>query len=155
MKTLATGLLLCLALHGGLALAYVSPDVEVSSASERMDAARAAVKAKDWKRAIVELNAAAREEPGNADIHNLLGYSYRLQAPPNLPKSFEHYNTALKLDPRHKGAHHYLGEAYLLDKKPLEAEKQLAKLEALCSNKTCEEYALLAKSLAAYKASAK
>lgn len=155
MKIRATGFLLCLALQASLALAYVSPDVEVSSASDRMDAARAAIKAKDWKQAIVELRVAVRDEPGNADIHNLLGYSYRLQSPPNLPKSFEHYNTALKINPNHKGAHHYLGEAYLLDKKPQETEKHLAKLEALCGNKTCEEYALLAKSLAAYKASAK
>ena len=46
-----------------------------------------------------ELNTAAREEPRNADVHNLLGYSYRKRATPDLAKAFEHYGTALKLDP--------------------------------------------------------
>ena len=38
-----------------------------------------------------------------------------------------------------------------MDKKPAEAEKHLATLEKLCGNKTCEEYADLAKSLADYR----
>ena len=122
------------------------------SASERLATARTAIQAKDWRKAIAELNAAARAEPRNADVHNLLGYSYRKQATPNLPKAFEHYTTALRLNPQHKGAHEYIGEAYLMDKKPAEAEKHLAELEKLCGNKTCEEYADLAKAIADYKA---
>jgi Flp pilus assembly protein TadD len=99
-----------------------------------------------------ELSAAAREEPRNADVHNLLGYSYRKRATPDITKAFEHYYTALKIDPRHKGAHEYIGEAYLMEKRPLEAEKHLAELEKICGNKTCEEYAELSKSIADYKA---
>ena len=38
-----------------------------------------------------------------------------------------------------------------MDKKPAEAEKHLVQLEALCGNKTCEEYADLAKAIADYK----
>ena len=128
------------------------PVVKQPNANERIDLARDAIKAKDWKKALAELNLAVREEPRNADVHNLLGYSYRKQASPNLPKAFEHYKTALNLNPKHKGAHEYIGEAYLMDKKPQEAEKHLAELEKLCGNKTCEEYADLAKSLADYKA---
>ncbi len=128
------------------------PVVKQPNASERMDIAREAIKVKDWKKALAELNLAAREEPRNADVHNLLGYSYRKQASPNLPKAFEHYKTALNLNPKHKGAHEYIGEAYLMDKKPQEAEKHLVELEKLCGNKTCEEYADLAKALAEYKA---
>ena len=122
------------------------------SVKERLATARKAIDAKDWNRAMSELNVAAREEPRNADVHNLLGYSYRKRATPDLAKAFEHYGTALKLDPRHKGAHEYIGEAYLMDKKPAEAEKHLAELEKICGNKTCEEYADLAKSIAEYKA---
>ena len=128
------------------------PVVKQPNANERIDLARDAIKAKDWKKALAELNLAVREEPRNADVHNLLGYSYRKQASPNLPKAFEHYKTALNLNPKHKGAHEYIGEAYLMDKKPQEAEKHLTELEKLCGNKTCEEYADLAKSLADYKA---
>ncbi|WP_048441628.1 M48 family metallopeptidase [Caenimonas sp. SL110] len=129
-----------------------NPSVKTPSVGERMAAARKAIDAKDWNKAMSELNIAVREEPRNADVHNLLGYSYRKRATPDLAKAFEHYGTALKLDPRHKGAHEYIGEAYLMDKKPAEAEKHLVQLEAICGNKTCEEYEDLAKSIAQYKA---
>jgi Flp pilus assembly protein TadD len=128
-----------------------SPSTKGPSVNERLDSARKAIEAKDWSKALSDLNQAAREEPRNADVQNLLGYSYRKRATPDLARSFEHYNIALKLDPNHKGAHEYIGEAYLMDKKPAEAEKHLAQLEVICGNKTCEEYDLLAKSIASYK----
>jgi Flp pilus assembly protein TadD len=132
--------------------ADTGPSVSQPTVSERLTLAREAIQKKEWRKALAELNVAAKEEPRNADVHNLLGYSYRKQATPNLAKAFEHYNTALKLDPKHKGAHEYIGEAYLMDKKPAEAEKHLASLEQICGNKTCEEYADLAAAIAKYKA---
>ena len=129
-----------------------NPSVPAPSVNDRISNARKAIDAKDWNRAMSELNIAVREQPRNADAHNLLAYSYRKRATPDLVKAFEHYGTALKLDPRHKGAHEYIGEAYLMDKKPAEAEKHLAQLEAICGNRTCEEYQDLAKSIAEYKA---
>ena len=39
-------------------------------------------------------------------------------------EAYEHYNTALKLNPNHKGAHEYIGEAYLLDGKPAKAKSK-------------------------------
>ena len=125
------------------------------SVAERMANARAAIKANKWKDAQGELKVALADDPKNADAHNLLAYSYRKQAMPDLPKAFEHYTTALKLDPKHKGAHEYIGEAYLMDKRPAEAEKHLAELEKICGNKSCVEYTDLAKALAAYKAKAR
>jgi Flp pilus assembly protein TadD len=122
------------------------------SVNDRLTAARKAIEAKDWSKALFELNQAARDEPRNADVHNLLGYTHRKRATPDLPKAFEHYKRALDLNPNHKGAHEYIGEAYLMDKKPAEAEKHLATLEKLCGNKTCEEYADLAKAIADFKA---
>jgi Flp pilus assembly protein TadD len=118
---------------------------------DHLAAGRQAIEAKDWYRAIRELNVALRDDPRNADVHNLLGYSYRKRANPDLPKAFEHYNVALKIDPANRGIHEYIGEAYLMDRKPAEAEKHLAELEKICG-KTCEEYAELAKSIADYKA---
>jgi Flp pilus assembly protein TadD len=135
--------------------ADTGPSVAQPSASDRLNTARGAIKAKEWRKALAELNVAVRDEPRNADVHNLLGYSYRKQAQPNLAKAFEHYKRAIELDPNHKGAHEYIGEAYLMDKKPTEAEKHLATLEKLCGGKTCEEYQDLAKSLAQYKAANK
>ena len=122
---------------------------------DRVTSGRAAIKSSDWKKAISELSTAVKEQPGNADAHNLLAYSFRKQATPDLPKAFEHYNMALKLNPNHKGAHEYIGEAYLLDGKPAKAEEHLARLKSICGGSACEEYDDLAKSLAAYKAKGK
>jgi Flp pilus assembly protein TadD len=134
------------------ALAADTPPVAQPSVNERLNSAREAIKAQKWQPALSELRIALREEPRNADVHNLLGYAYRKQAQPDLPKAFEHYKRAIELNPKHKGAHEYIGEAYLMDKKPAEAERHLALLEQICGNKTCEEYSDLAKAIAQFKA---
>lgn len=155
MNSLRGFLLLVALLLSGLSVVRADDSVQTAgtpAASSALDSARQAIKNKDWNAALASLNVALKEEPRNADVHNLLGYSYRKQASPNLPKAFEHYRTALKLDPRHKGAHEYIGEAYLMARNPLEAEKHLAALETICGNRTCEEYADLAKAISAYTA---
>ena len=50
--------------------------------------------------------------PDNADLQNDLGYAYRNVG--QFEPAFRHYKRALVLDPRHRGAHEYIGEAYLL-----------------------------------------
>lgn len=120
------------------------------SVDERLATARRAIDAKDWNAAMRELSTAEREAPRNADVQNLLGYSYRKRANPDMAKAFDHYQKALKLDPRHKGAHEYIGEAYLLEKRPQQAEQHLAELEKICGQ-GCEEYQDLAKAIADYK----
>ncbi|TAG26277.1 MAG: hypothetical protein EAZ37_09445 [Burkholderiales bacterium] len=131
--------------------ADTGPTVAQPTVSERLTLARDAIQKKDWRKALAELNVAAKEEPRNADVQNLLGYSYRMQAQPNLPKSFEHYKLALQIDPNHKGTHHYIGMAYLMDKKPADAESHLAKLEKACGNKTCPEYLDLSRAIGQFK----
>jgi Tfp pilus assembly protein PilF len=116
----------------------------------RMEEGRAAVKAQNWTQSIAAFSAAVKANANSADAHNLLGYSYRKQAVPNLAKAFENYGIALKLDPKHKGANEYVGKAYLLDKKPDMARKHLADLETICGKK-CAEYEDLAKAIADYK----
>ena len=129
-----------------------NPSVAAPTVAERLAKARQSIEAKDWNTALRELNAAAREEPRNADVQNLLGYSWRKRANPDLPKAIGHYQAALRLDPKHRGAHEYLGEAWLMDRQPAEAEKHLAELERICGNKDCEEYRDLARAIEAYKA---
>lgn len=71
-----------------------TPDVTAApepTATERLTNARSAIGAKDWQRALTELRLALQAAPNNADVHNLLGFSYRKQAKPDLPKAFEHY----------------------------------------------------------------
>ena len=128
-----------------------TPTLSTPTASERLASARQAIERKGWSRAQLDLRSVVRDEPDNADAHNLLAYTYRKQEKPNLSKAFEHYRIALKINPLHKGAHEYIGEAYVMDRKPNLAEKHLADLERICGNKTCEEYVDLAQSIAAYR----
>ena len=124
-------------------------------AAERMAAARKAIAASDFNGALRELQVAVREEPRNADVHNLMGLSYRKRANPDVTKAFEHYYIALRLDPRHKGAHEYIGQAYLMEKRPLQAEQHLAELEKICGGQSCEEYQELSRAIAEYRKTAK
>ena len=142
---------LLLSLCATVALAAGDVSSSQPSTAERLTDARKAIDTGSWRNASFALTVALREEPRNADVHNLLGYYNRKKPEPDLAKAFEHYNTALKLDPKHRGAHEYLGEAYLMDKKPAEAEKLLAGLEVICGNRTCEEYKDLADAIAKYK----
>jgi tetratricopeptide (TPR) repeat protein len=128
-----------------------SPNVRQPTVQDRLGNARKAVSAKDWNGAMRELNVAMREEPRNADVHNLMGYTYRKRATPDMAKAYEHYGMALKFDPNHKGAHEYIGEAYLQDKRLPEAEQHLTALEKICGGTACEEYQDLAKAIADYK----
>ena len=129
-----------------------SPSVPQPSVQERLANARKAVDRKDWSTAQRELTVVVREAPQNADAHNLLGYTYRKRGSPDMARAYEHYDMALKIDPRHKGAREYLGEAYLVDRRLSDAERQLVELEKICGGPACEEYRDLAKSIADYKA---
>jgi Tfp pilus assembly protein PilF len=122
------------------------------AADDRMAVARKAIDARDWSRAVAELTAVVRAEPNHADAHNLLGYSFRKRANPDVTKAFEHYYIALRINPQHKGAHEYIGQAYLMEKRPLQAEQHLGELLKICGGPTCPEYQELAKAIADFKA---
>ena len=80
----------------------------------------------DYQAAIRYLLKAVETDPENADVYNLLGYSHR-----NLEmndKAFVYYEKALSLDPRHKGAHEYIGELYLKLKKPKKSKRKSRKV---------------------------
>lgn len=138
---------LCLALRPAAA-----DPIEESPAAARVDpdyaAGRAAIEAKDWRAAIRSLSSAALRDTRNADIHNSLGYAYRHTG--QLDLAFRHYHRALQLNPRHRGAHEYVGEAYLLVNDLTRAEEHLAALEKICLI-PCEEYDDLKHAIAAYR----
>lgn len=132
-----------------LALAADTPEPEPAKPADGdMAAARKAIEAKDWAGAIRLLEQAKARQPSNADAHNLLGYSERHRG--NLDAAFAHYETALRLDPKHRGAHEYVGEAWLIAGNLAKAEEHLAALAKLCAS-SCEEYRDLEKSIAEYK----
>jgi Flp pilus assembly protein TadD len=118
-----------------------------SAAGSDHAAGKKAVEAKDWKSAIERLNKALLQDDRNPDIHNLLGYAYRNAG--QLDSAFKHYRRALELNPRHRGAREYLGEAYLLANDVQKAQEQLAALREICLI-PCEEYEDLEKAITAY-----
>jgi len=119
-----------------------------SQANPAYVAGKQAVAAEDWNNAITLLSKAVLRDDSNADIHNLLGFSYRHAG--DFERAFVHYNRALALNPRHRGAHEYIGVAYLLQGDLPKAEEHLAALEKICLV-PCEEYEDLKKEIDAYR----
>jgi Flp pilus assembly protein TadD len=104
---------------------------------------------KNWQEAARRFQQAAAHDPDNPDLQNYLGYSYR-----NLKRfdlAFKYYKRALELDPRHRGAHEYIGETYLMTGDLGNADKHLAVLREICLL-SCEELVDLEKAIAGYRA---
>jgi tetratricopeptide (TPR) repeat protein len=86
----------------------------------------------------------------NADAYNWLAYATRKTGDP--AASLPLYQKALAIDPKHKGAHEYIGEAYLmLDNLP-KAKEHLSTLNSLCVL-SCGEYRDLKRAVEAYEKS--
>ena len=116
--------------------------------------AKAAIAAGDYASAQVSLKVALAADPNNADLHNLYAYSIRKGANPDMALVFKHYQEALRLDPKHRGATAYLGEAYLMTGNLPKAKEHLAALDKICFF-GCAEYDELKKAIAAYEAKPK
>jgi tetratricopeptide (TPR) repeat protein len=123
-----------------VALANLGAEDESENTDPNFQSAVKAVESKDWKGAIELLNKAAEKDKGSADIQNLLGYSYRNAG--NYEAAFKHYEEAIKLNPKHRNAHEYLGEAYLLTNNLDKAKDQFRNLERLCP-RGCEQLDML------------
>ena len=95
-----------------------------------------AFKANDPLSALRRFQAVLKRFPEAAGLHNELGYTYRKLG--TLDQAFVHYKRALAIDPRHRGAHEYIGEAYLMTGDVSSAEKHLAALRSICTL-PCEE----------------
>lgn len=106
---------------------------------------------KDWDRAAAVANEGLAQSPLNADYHNLYAYALRNRPKPPMDTVFRHYNEALRLEPKHRGAHEYLGEAYLMVGNAPKAKEHLAALDRLCTF-GCDEYSKLKKAVAEYEA---
>ncbi len=140
LLSLALSLACCLAPARG---ADTGPATTVDSELAR---ARDLVAAKNWSAAAPALEAYVRANPGNADGFNLLGYSLRHLK--QYDRSLAAYQQALKLDARHKGAHEYIGMAYVEMKQLDKAREHLAALDKIC-RVACEECRDLKKAIEA------
>ena len=125
---------------------------EVKAGGDQMAMVHAAIEAKDWSGAIAILYKLGEADPKNADVQNLMGYSYRMLG--QYQQSFFYYDRALTLDPKHKGALEYEGEAYLETNQLPKAEGNLTRLKAACAG-GCAEIAMLQTAIDRYKAKAK
>ena len=113
-------------------------------------AAVKAIKAKDYAKAIPLLEGVTQRDSQNADAYNWLGYAMRKNGNPSA--AIPIYEKALAIDPKHKGAHEYIGEAYLMLGDLPKAKQHLKKLDSLCFI-TCEEYRDLKRAVEAYEKS--
>ncbi|HLG48713.1 MAG TPA: tetratricopeptide repeat protein [Reyranella sp.] len=114
--------------------------------------AKAAIEARNYAGALPLLQQVVAKDSQNADAYNLMGYATRKSGDAN--GSLRYYTTALQIDPKHLGAHEYIGEAYLMLDRPQEAEQHLARLDSLCLF-GCSEYRMLKTAIANYKAGRK
>jgi tetratricopeptide (TPR) repeat protein len=149
MACAAAGLAICLVLTPRVSVAV---DTDDDPAAAKLDpdyaAGRKAIETKNWSAAIKSLSSAALRDTRNADIQNYLGYAYRNAGQMDL--AFKHYGRALQLNPRHRGAHEYVGEAYLMVSNLPKAEEHLSKLQGICLL-PCEEYDGLRKKIEIYR----
>jgi Flp pilus assembly protein TadD len=111
-------------------------DSDLVARDEDYAAGKQAVDKKDWAEAVRFFQRAELRHPDDANLQTILGFSYRNLKHYDL--AFKHYRRAIELDPRNRGAHEYIGEAYLMTGDLAAAEKHLAALKEICLL-PCEE----------------
>ncbi len=124
------GVALALSLRGAGAVQSDDGDDQALVADADYAGGLAALKAGDATSALQRFQSALKRFPDAANLHNELGYSHRKLG--QFDKAFVHYKRALAIDPRHRGAHEYIGEAYLQVGDVPSAEKHLAALRSIC-----------------------
>jgi tetratricopeptide (TPR) repeat protein len=107
-------------------------------------AAVKSIKADKYASAIPLLEGVVKRDASNADAYNWLAYATRKNGDP--AASIPIYEKALAIDPKHKGAHEYIGEAYLMLGNLPKAKEHLARLDSICFF-SCEEYRDLKKAV--------
>jgi len=151
MKPLHRSLIIALiALPGAALAADSSPAMRAAPRDPVLEQVAAATAKNDWSEAQATLRQALARNPDNADYHNLYAYAIRKGPNPDMSLVFKHYNEALRINPDHRGAHEYLGEAYLMVGNVAKAKEHLAVLDKLCFF-PCDEYSDLKKAIADYE----
>lgn len=121
-----------------------------TSGSSEFRRARALVGEGDYAAAIPKLEKIALDEPDNADVFNLLGFSYRKSG--DTDRAAPNYENALRINPKHRGALEYQGELFLMLNQPEKAEANLAKINEICWLK-CDEARELENAIAVWRES--
>ena len=143
--------LLCAAIAALAPVAAADPyeaDPDLASRDDDYAAGKKAVEGKDWAEAARLFKRSEIRHPEHADLQNILGFSYRNLKQYDL--AFKHYRRAIELDPRHRGAHEYIGETYLLTGDVAGAQRHLAALREICLL-PCDELKDLERAMADYR----
>jgi tetratricopeptide (TPR) repeat protein len=90
----------------------------------------AAFEREDWQAVVDHMSRAVEERPWHDDAYNLMGFAYRKLG--DYDRALEAYDRALALNPHHRGALEYLGEAYLELDQPARAKAMLDRLAVAC-----------------------
>ena len=129
---------------GGTRPARVTP----KHADPQYTAGVRAIDAKKYAEAIPMLQAVVNRDQANADAYSWLAYATSQNGDP--AKAVGIYQQALMLDPKHRGAHENIGEAYLQLNDLASAKEHLARLDKLCFF-PCSEYSDLKKAIQEYE----
>jgi Tfp pilus assembly protein PilF len=154
VKKYLLALVLAFSPLSGVVHAADGPAPQSKPQDPTLEQARAAIQKKDWPAAQSILRDAVARDSSNADYHNLYAYSVRKGANPDMSLVFKHYNQALSIDPKHKGAHEYLGEAYLMVGNVSKAKEHLQSLDKICFF-GCSEYSDLKRAISEHESKAK
>ena len=139
---------LALALAAGVLFSHAADTSPPEPTTSWLTQAQKEIKAKSYASAIQTLEAA--NQTNSADWNNLLGYAQRKKSPPDLASAERYYQSALKIDPKHKGALEYHGELLLMKNDLLGAEQMLARLDKVCVF-SCEEFRDLKQAITHFK----
>jgi len=149
MKSVIYVLILAVLLAAGSTFgADSTPDA--TPADPALERYTAASTRQDWGAAAAAMREALSRDAGNADFHNLYAYALRKGQNPDMSLVFKHYNEALRIDSKHRGAHEYIGEAYLMVGNVAKAKEHLGALDKLCFF-SCAEFTDLKKAISEYE----
>lgn len=146
--------LMVMGLLFGTARGAVADPGKPSAPSAQEDPAYAegvnSVKRGDYSAAIRLFEAVIAKDDRNANAYNWLAYCTRQSG--DAAKAVPIYEKALAINPKHRGAHEYIGEAFLVLGDLPKAKEHLAVLDKLCLF-PCEEYSDLKKAVQDYETS--
>jgi tetratricopeptide (TPR) repeat protein len=126
-----------------------SPAKKTEAPVDPLASARALIQQERWRDAITELKRINLAQ--SADWNNLMGYSHRKAKTPDYAAAQQHYDSALRIDPQHRGALEYSGELALMKNDLPTAQSRLASLDKVCG-KSCAEFTQLKAAIASFEA---